>query len=399
VPSTYQPKDKTHLYVRFKVNGRWRSAATPFLPGQEEAALAHAKRLEEGGVDLGGAGTVREWAIKWLKGRGKSHDVDESILRLHVLPHIGTMTVPEVRPLHILSIVHALQAAGKAPKTIWNVNGVMQALFRDARLLDMRPDTPCILNSTHLGKLRDKDLGWRAQAVFTRDELVELITDERLPFHRRMLWALLGLGMLRDGEACGLRWRNVDLDATPLGRLTIVASYNEDTTKTEAERYMPIHLDLRVIFRAWKKFGWAQEHGRQPTAEDLVMPAPKPQNRGRRKNQGEMLDKDWVWKRLQWDLETLGLRPRRVHDLRRTGISFAIEDGADPLILKRGTHAPPKDIMNLYTTVAWEKLCEEVNKLSLDNKPQKRFGPQPANKPARNPSSVRAAPRISRRDG
>jgi hypothetical protein len=68
------------------------------------------------------------------------------------------------------------------------------------------------------------------------------------------------------------------------------------------------------------------------------------------------------------DLKALGLGHRRVHDLRRTGISLAIEDGADETILHRGTHAPPKDIMGLYTSVAWEALCREVDKFDPTKK-------------------------------
>lgn len=53
------------------------------------------------------------------------------------------------------------------------------------------------------------------------------------------------------------------------------------------------------------------------------------------------------WKQL----DALGLPHRRVHDLRRTFISLAREDGADKDLLRRGTHQPPKDVMELYTTV------------------------------------------------
>jgi predicted nuclease of predicted toxin-antitoxin system len=37
----------------------------------------------------------------------------------------------------------------------------------------------------------------------------------------------------------------------------------------------------------------------------------------------------------------------------------------DKDVLRRGTHQPPKDVMELYTTVEWRKLCEEVAKLRI----------------------------------
>jgi hypothetical protein len=34
-------------------------------------------------------------------------------------------------------------------------------------------------------------------------------------------------------------------------------------------------------------------------------------------------------------------------------------------MLKRGTHAPPKHVVGLYTSVAWKAPCREVAKLRL----------------------------------
>jgi len=113
--------------------------------------------------------------------------------------------------------------------------------------------------------------------------------------------------------------------------------------------------------------GWGRTYGRPPAPGDLVVPVPpEPKRKGRVRALGTMLNKDWIWKRLRWDCDVLGLRRRRVHDLRRTGISLAIEDGADELILKRGTHAPPRYVMALYTSVQWKTLCREVAKLTVE---------------------------------
>ena len=400
MPSVYRPKGRPNLYVHYTLNKKRLSAATSFIPGQEAEALAHAHRLEAGEAAVPGAGplTVRRWSLQWLKGRTKTHDHDETALRLHILPAVGSMPLGEVRPLHIVRIVDGLKADKKAPKTIRNVYSVMKSLWRDAQIMDLCKYSPCILTGRQLGKIHDKDLGWRAGAVFTREEVLLLIMDKRLPFWRRVMWGLLTLGMLRDGEMCGLRWKQLDLSEKPLGRITVVTSYDEDTTKTETERWMPVHPHLNSLLWLWKATGWAEEQGRQPTDEDLVMPAPRPNNRGRRKALGSILDKDYVWKRLDRDLKTLGLRHRRVHDLRRTGISLARDNGADEFILKRGTHSPGKDIMSLYTTVAWEKLCAEVVKLSLEAREQESYGVK-TNLPLQVPAkqSSRAAPRISRR--
>ena len=161
----------------------------------------------------------------------------------------------------------------------------------------------------------------------------------------------------------------MDLSQKPLGCIIVVASYDEDRTKTEAERWMPIHPVLASLLGEWKRMGWAAMMEREPTDDDLVVPCGKPMNKGPRKAFGAMRDRHYVWKRWRADLKLLGLRHRRAHDLRRTLISLATDNGADETILRRGTHAPPKNVMGLYTSVAWDSLCREVAKLQLVKPP------------------------------
>jgi integrase len=87
---------------------------------------------------------------------------------------------------------------------------------------------------------------------------------------------------------------------------------------------------------------------------------PEPPRKGRRRDVGALRTKDWTRKRLVRDLAALGLRHRRAHDLRRTGISLAQDGGADSRVLRWGTHAPPGETIDAYTTLAWATLCKAV---------------------------------------
>ena len=380
--SVYLPADKNFLYIKYRdpATGEWKKKATQFRLGEEAKAFRLKADLEGAPLPPPDKYTVHGWADEWLNERSKSGisdwKNDQSRLNLHILPDIGHMLLDEVRPAHINGLIQKLRQGDKAPRTVRNVYSILRAMWRDARLRDVCQSDPCILTHRQLGKVQDKHLGWRAGAVYTRDELLMLLMSDRIPLNRRVMYGLLGLGGLRTGEVAGLRWRNVSLDQKPLGRITVVASYDRQRTKTGDERWMPVHPALSVLLYVWKMQGWAQQMGRSWTENDLVMPTPNPTNRGPRKALGSMLDRHWTWKRLQKDLVALGFRNRRAHDLRRTVISLSVEDGADENILKRGTHAPGKGIMAMYTTIAWERLCEEVAKLSLDARPPKRFGPQ-----------------------
>jgi len=277
-----------------------------------------------------------------------------------------------------VEIVQKLQASGYAPRTVRNVYFLAKAMFRDAQIAELIPlgETPAILTRRQLGKMRDADPTWRAKAQFSKVELEALVSDDRVPLDRRAWYALLGVGMLRTGEAAGLRWRSYEPDMKPLGRLEVSTSYDDGETKTETPRWMPAHPVLAALLAEWKLQGWPAAFGRSPGPDDLVLPVtPEAKRKGRRKDPGSMRDRNYSWKRAQWDLDALGLRRRRVHDLRRTGVSLARGDGADRDILRRGTHAPPKDVMELYTTVEWAKLCTEVAKLKLDRRTGGRVFP------------------------
>lgn len=306
--------------------------------------------------------TVEAWSARWLKGRtGPDATNDRARLRLHVLPLIGALPLDEVRPRHLVEVVDRLRAAGRAPRTVRNVYSVVKAMLRDARIADVltAPDA-CILTHRQLGRVRDARPEWRATARFTAEELAALVTSEAIPQDRRAWYGLLGLGMLRTGEAAGLRWGRVQR-AEPLGRLVVATSYDRGETKTGVERWMPVHPALAALLAEWRLGGWPRAFGRPPTDADLVCPVPpEPPRKGRRRPVGALRTKDWARKRLVRDLALAGLRLRRAHDLRRTGISLAQDGGADSRVLRWGTHAPPGEVVDAYTTLAWETLCRAV---------------------------------------
>jgi hypothetical protein len=80
-----------------------------------------------------------------------------------------------------------------------------------------------------------------------------------------------------------------------------------------------------------------------------------------------MRSKNDSYKRLCQDLELLGMRHRRGHDLRRTMISLARTDGARKDLLELCTHNPHKkqSTIDVYTEFPWEALCAEVAKLKV----------------------------------
>lgn len=356
------------LWMVLKVGvGDFDRQSTPFRVGQEEEAKRYQRMTQEqldAGADIekkGGDTTVAGYGRTFLAARTTKGKVnDASLLTTWVYPALGEMQVAAVRARHVKEVTDSVRAKQRAPKTVRNVYSIVQALFREAQIAGLIDQTPCVLTEAHLGKIRDAKKGWRAQAVFSRDEIETLISDPRVPQDRRVLYALAGLGCLRHGEAAGLRWEHIEA-AEPLGRINVQTSYDTGDTKTGEEREMPIHPALAAMLAEWKMTGWASQQERKPEPGDLLVPHPKPTNRGPRVKWGGMRSDHDSWKRLQIDCAALGYRRRRFHDMRRTGITLYREDGADRDILRRCTHGASADMVERYTTFAWAKLCEQIS--------------------------------------
>jgi len=368
----------TKLWVGYKdIGGARKYAPTPFTVGQESKARrlleAIERRIEavaEAGETALGPVTVRRYAERWIADRRKrqvsSANDDDARLRLHVLPIIGDLILVETRPKHIRGLVRELKAkVGSereqlAPRTVRHVYGVLHRLFEDAVADELVESNPCSLKRGELPSKIDKDPIWRAGAVFTRGEVEQLVSDERIPEDRRVFYAIAFLGGMRTGEVSALRCSSYDAETEPLGKLLVARSYNtkrrvEKSVKTQRPREVPVHPTLAKILAAWKLAGWERMLGRTPRPDDLLIPS----REGRNRTTNHMLHKFYE------DLERIGLRRRRQYDSRRTFISLAQADGARKDILRWVTHGPEGDIVSLYTTLPWATLCEEVAKLKI----------------------------------
>jgi integrase len=373
------------LYVKYRdASGKWVMRATPFAPGDLKKAqklLVDTQKRIQAGQEVTGSGgtpTVAQYSQRWAvarKTRGITiADDEEARLKKFVLPRIGHLPLsPEgVRPRHIREVVAALRVAPTdrdskktlAPRTIRAIFMTTHKMFADAVIDELIDINPCQLPRGELPKKIDHDPVWRSGAIFTRFEIEQITTDPRIPEDRRMLYALLFFLGVRFGEGAAATWGRYDPDLRPLGRILVSHSWSTTRgelkgTKTESPRAVPVHPRLAAMLEDWKAHGWADMIGRQPKPEDLIVPS----REGRFRNVNHGL------KRFHEDLDRLGLRRRRQHDLRRSFISLCVEDGARREILHWITHGADGTITDLYTTLSWGALCGEVQKLQIPCKP------------------------------
>lgn len=311
-------------------------------------------------------GNVRTYAERWTADRQKaglrSADRDLEFLR-PILEHIGEMRLGDVRRVHVLNAMAALRAkptkrGARAPRTTLKAYKKLHAMFASALRAELILTNPCTLlaDGVELPKNGDKDPKWRLGAKYARNELWMLITDRRIPTRRRVLYALGGVAGLRKGEIAARTLRDYDHEAQPLGKLRVETQYEDGVLKMENPREVPVHHVLAALLDEWIHDAFALTYGRRPKPDDLLVPSQR----------GKVMEPSGMWSKLQEDLEMLGLRRRRMHDLRRTFISLARDDGANKDLLRWVTHGPDKgDIMDVYTTPDWSALCAEVSKLRI----------------------------------
>lgn len=337
-------------------------------PNKEEARRVEAQRKRE--VRDGtyspehktGAVTVDRYAKTWGDGRkNKTAGDDRSRLRDHVLPAIGSMQLRDVRPKHIRAAIEGLKAkAGIGPKTIRNVYGTLRALFRDAVIEELIVATPCVLPP---GVLPAKPR--KVKAIYEKADVVKLLTSPRVPWDRRVVYALAFFTGMRHGEIAGRRWRDWDPKSSPLGCLAVDTQYNDEPLKSPdgevRPRRVPVHPELAKILAEWKLSGFARFFGKAPRPDDFIVPTRGVRNRCRavRRSLHNLQERD---------CPNAGVAPLTFHRSRDTYISLTRRDGARKDVLERVTHNAAGDVFDQYTLFDWLPLCEAVSclRLSLD---------------------------------
>jgi integrase len=384
-PFLFHRRGRVWTIVYPGADGRKRQKATKYRGAEEEgkakkALAAFVRKWEAGqllatGADDGGPMTVAKWATRWLesrKAKGISTVGDyESRLKHHILPHVGWKRLDAVTSEDVVAVMAA--SAGLAPRTRRHVYYTMNAMFRKAipRFIETNP---CAIDEEDLPRKKDADPEWRPTAIFSREEVLALLTSPLVPIDRQTFYAVAFLAGPRFGEIAALHLRHYVPDLQPLAQLQVSRSYNSKRrklkgVKTDRPRVVPVHPWLKQILDAWLGGPWAEMMGREPGAGDILIPT----RRGNPRNASTM------WKQLNGeranpakgkpavvgDLERLGLRSRRQHDARRTFITLAREDGARKDLLRLVTHGPEGDIIDIYSEMPWASLCEEVAKLKL----------------------------------
>ena len=158
-----------------------------------------------------------------------------SKVRLYMLPAIGSVRLNQLSPQHVRRMLGAMKDAGLSPNSRRQVRAILSGALREAER-----DGLVTRNVARL--TRAPTVPFRERRLFTLAEAQAFITA--LHGDAAEAFFLLGVAGLRQSEAAGLRWQDVDLEERLLHVRQTVQRVNGawvvGTPKARSERSIPM---------------------------------------------------------------------------------------------------------------------------------------------------------------
>lgn len=292
--------------------------------------------------------TVADYLSRWLDAsaaqrvRPRTLGGYRLIAAKHLIPAIGRVPVAKLTPAQVQAMLNATSATGAKPQTVRNVHAVLRRALTQAmrwgvvlRNVATLVDLPRV-DRTEVLALSPAD----ARAVMAA------VHGDRI---ESLVLLTLSTG-LRQGEALGLQWQDMDLET---GTVRVRHSLQRmpgrgaelvepKTTRSRRTLALPTstanalreHRKAQLAERLWAGSRW-QEGGYVFTTS-IGTP---------------MIGSD-VTRRFQGLLRAAGLPPMRFHDLRHGAASLLLAQGVHPrVVMEMLGHSTITLTMNVYSHV------------------------------------------------
>jgi integrase len=295
--------------------------------------------------------TLDEWITRWLKTMAPK--VRSSTLRdyanglARVTERLGQMPLQALRPLDIEELYASLlkdgrrSGGGLAPKTVRNVHIALRRSLADATRLGLVSRNVAALVKPP-APVRHDLVTWTAEEV--RRFLAAVEGDRLAPAYR-----LLASTGTRRGEALGLHWANVDLDAARIVVNRSLTLVNEElvwaSPKTaRSRRSLSLDPETVAVLRLHRRRQLEERlnAGEAWRDNDLVFC----------NEDGSALHPSRFTRRFVSASQRAGVRQIRLHDLRHTWATLALQAGIHPKVVsERLGHATTSITLDIYSHV------------------------------------------------
>jgi len=310
--------------------------------------LADALRAQrQGTLVVGPRHTLKQYLTAWLRDtvqpsvRPWTYKGYEVLVRVHIVPELGNVALDKLTPQHVQALMNRKLGAGVAPKTVQYMRGVLRTALEQALRWG--------LVSRNVAALVDGPRVERSvRAVLDADMARVLVEAARADRLGALYVVALALG-LRQGEALGLRWSDVDFGGGllhvrhQLQRVSGSAELVPPKT-ARSRRTLPMPGLVVEALRAHET-RQAEERAQAGRWHDsgFVFTSVI----------GTPLDGPNVTKAFQRFLERCGLPRMRFHDLRHSCATLLLARGdvSHRMVMELLGHSQIALTMNTYTQV------------------------------------------------
>lgn len=308
--------------------------------------------------------TLSEYLPKWLEGkqslRPSTRASYESHIRLHLVPHLGHIALLELsaedieRMYREITIKSSERSRAVSPATMRRIHATLtSALSTAERRGWVQRNAATTLELARAPKPRTS--AWTSAEFST---FLRAIEGDRL----QLLFLLLGLRGLRRGEAAGLRWIDLDLQARLLRIDQSAVNVNGHTVLGPPKSSSGVRT-VAIDGQTAAKLHW---HGCQqrlqnsdrigtPVLSELVFTNPD----------GAALDPTYVSRHFDRLVKRHGLPRIRLHDLRHTSASIGLASGETLLeVSRRLGHSSISITADIYSHIAPLVASESAERLA-----------------------------------
>lgn len=302
---------------------------------------------ESGTLANAGGTSVGDFLDRWLSDvvqpnvRPWTYKGYEVHVRLHLKPTLGRIPLERLQPIHVQQLLNEKSRAGLKPKSVRYILGTLRGALNQALRWQLIARNPASLVD-----------GPRVEQYeinpMSPEDARRFLTSVRGDRLEALYSVALTMG-LRQGEALGLRWQDIDLEMGYLrvtkqlqrvdGKLQLVEPKTKRSRRTLA---LPPSIAKGLALHFERQAQERRIAGQRWIDTGLVFTTPL----------GTGIEGTSISKQFHKHLERAGLSQRRFHDLRHSCATLLLVQGVSPrVVMDLLGHSQIGLTMNTYSHV------------------------------------------------
>ena len=265
-----------------------------------------------------------------------------------ILPNLGDLKIPDITSANINAVLLSMQAQGKAQSTCVKVYTVLHSLFKMAYMGDVIEKNP--MDRVERPRPRKDEAQGKEVEAYTVEEVQRILAglEGEPPKWRAYLRLLIDTG-IRRGEACGLRWKDVNFQTNTItisGNLCYTPQKGVylDTPKNGHTRIVDVDTDVMKLLLALR--------AKQKVISQYVFS----------QNNGQPIHPQSPTRYMKKFSERYNVPNLHPHKLRHTFASIAITNGADVAsVSEKLGHSDKAVTLRMYTHADQESMKRASN--------------------------------------